>query len=250
MSGAITAAVVVAGGAAYAANKSSKAAKQASTMQAISDKNAQDLGQQQLDFQIQQYDDWKSIFGDVQDNLSKYYNTMTPETQAAVNLQGIQEEYQKSRQNLQRQLAQRGITDSGVMAEGLTQVDIARAQQAATARAMAPQQVAQQQASFLGLGLGQQGSLQAGISGAYGQQMQLLSNQAGTYGQQAAMAGQAQGQAIGAIGNVAGQLVGSGAFSNLFNTSPASTTTVPSTYQPTQYQSVFGTNNNWYSGLS
>ena len=62
------------------------------------------------------------------------------------------------------------------------------------------------------------------------------------------MAGQAQGQAIGAIGNTLGQFVGSGGFNNLFT--PTTPSPVPSaSYQPTQNQSVFGTNTNWYSSL-
>ena len=249
MSGAIVGAVIVAGGAAYAANESSKASKEAAEAQRYAVDESAGISRAQLEFQMQQYDDWQSIFGDIQQNLSKYYNTMTPETQAAVGLQSIQQEYQKSRDNLQRQLAQRGISNSGVMAEGLTQLDMSRALSSANTRAQAPQQVAQQQASFLGLGLGQQGALQAGISSAYGQQVQLFSNQAGMYGQQAAMAGQGMGQAIGAIGNVAGQFIGAGGF----GTSPAANPTynpVPANYQPTQYQSVMGTNTNWYSGLS
>ena len=215
MAGGLTAAIVgvtAIGASIYGASESSKAASKAAKSQDKSMQAATDVSMAQLDFQMQQYEDWQSVFGDIQQNLSKYYNTMTPETQAAVGLQNIQQEYQKSRENLQRQLAQRGISNSGVMAEGLTQLEMSRALASANTRAQAPQQVAQQQASFLGLGLGQQGALQAGISTAYGQQAQLFSNQAGVYGQQAAMAGQSMGQAIGAIGSVAGQFIGAGGF--------------------------------------
>jgi hypothetical protein len=201
---------------------------------------AGDVSWAQLDFQERQYEEWKAIFGDIQENLSGYYKTLTPEVQAATNLQAIQREYQVSRDNIQRQLAQRGISDSGVMAQAATDLEMARAQQSATARAMAPQQVAQQQSAFLGLGLGQQGALQAGIANAYSQQAQLSMQQAGVYGQQAAVAGQGYGQAIGAIGNIAGQLVGS------FGTAQQPSA---SNYQPTQYQSAMGTNTNWYSSL-
>jgi hypothetical protein len=67
---AVTAAVVVAAGTAYAANRSSASARNA---QRSADRNAAtqaDIDRQRLDFSRQQYDDWQGRFNPVWDRMS------------------------------------------------------------------------------------------------------------------------------------------------------------------------------------
>jgi hypothetical protein len=218
----------------FGTSKQSKATEKAAKLQAEAQKEATALGKEQLQFQMQQYQDWQDVFGDFQETLAGYYKNLSPDVMSAMNVQGIQEEYQRGQQNLKKQLAMQGITHSGTMAESLALLEAERARDTASARFQAPQQVAQQQASFLGLGLGQQGPLQQGIAGSYQQLSQLSQQQAGVYGQQAAMAGQGMASSLGAIGQGAGLLASS-----------FGTVQTPSSqymqYQNTQMPSVFNT---------
>ncbi|MCI4435445.1 MAG: hypothetical protein JHC33_01360 [Ignisphaera sp.] len=68
----------------------------------------------------------------------------------------------------------------------------------AQARILAPQQVAQQQQSFLQIGLGQQGALQNNISNAYSNQITTANNQYSSAMSQLNSANQSMGSAIGA----------------------------------------------------
>lgn len=131
-------------GAAKAA-KASAAAQQASV----------DMTEEQLAFQREQYDDWKNVYGDLQENLGNYYNNLDPKDYEARGLQAVQQEFQAAKSNVDRTLAQRGISSSGIQAA----TDVSFAQQLASTRAgvrlSAPETVAKEQQGFLGIGLGQ-----------------------------------------------------------------------------------------------
>lgn len=130
---------------AAAAAKSSAAAQQASV----------DMTEEQLAFQREQYEDWKAVYGDLQENLGYYYSTLDPKDYEARGLQAVQQEYQTAKTQVDRTLAQRGISSSGIQAA----TDVSFAQSLASARAdvrlKAPETVAKEQQGFLGIGLGQ-----------------------------------------------------------------------------------------------
>lgn len=132
---------------------------------------------EQLAFAKQQYSDWQSIFGDTSANLKNYYNSMSSDTVASLGLQNIEKEYARSSQLLDQALAKRGMTNSGATEAGLTQLEQTRMLGRAQVRTDAPNTVAQQQAGFLGLGLGQQAGLQQGINNAYSNQMNMYGQQ-------------------------------------------------------------------------
>lgn len=217
MTGAIIGAGVLGAGASvYSADKASSAADSASSAQSAA-------SAAQLAFNKQQYEDWKSIYGPVQENLAGYYNRLTPDTYEALGVQNVQAEYQKALENVNQNLAQRGIDVSGISA----QAEISMAQQAASqkaqVRAQAPQAVANEQAKFLGLGLGNQGALQGNISNSYG-------NMASQANQQWQIANQQANQAYGALGNVAGSTLSTYMqYQAMQNASPKATTAAPAT---------------------
>ena len=184
------AAVIGAGASIYSSNKASHAQSAATNAQSAA-------SAQQLAFQQQQYADWKSVYGDTQTHLSDYYNNLTPDTIEALGITKIQQAHSNSVKELDRQLAQRGLGNSGAEAQGLTMLDQSKASNIASVRANAPQQAADRQLQFLGLGLGNQSALQQGIAGAYGQQANIAGQQAAAYGQQAAAGYAGVGQAIG-----------------------------------------------------
>ena len=158
----------------------------------------------QLDFAKQQYNEWQGIFGPIEQNLSSYYKNLSPDSFAALGIQNIEQEYSRSREQLDIALAKRGITDSGATVAGMTELEGNRLLGRAQVRAQAPTQVAQMQQGFLSIGLGQQAQLQQGINNAYsnqigvfGQQVSNNLNQSNMYAQQAAQGYATAGSAIG-----------------------------------------------------
>lgn len=172
-----------AGKSADASNNATEASSQASAAQ--------------LAFSKEQYDDWQKVYGSLQDNLSTYYNSLTPEKYETQGIQAIKQAYSTAQKQVDQSLAQRGITTSGLTAQ--TQVDMAskQAQDIATVRATSEQAVAQEKMKFLSLGMNQYGAAANGVSNAYGNQANLAANQANMYNQQAAQASAGVGSALG-----------------------------------------------------
>lgn len=205
MTGAIIGSALIgaASSASSAKSASSAASQQAAASQAATDASLQ-ASREQLEFQKQQYADWESIFGPIQENLSSYYQSLSPDTYAAMGLQNLQQSYTTSKQSLDRALAQRGLSTSGAAAQALTDLESQRMLGGASIRQSAAQEVATQKQNFLALGLGQGSTLQQGVAGAYGNiastNMQAAGNAMalqGTYANQAASAYAGIGQSLG-----------------------------------------------------
>lgn len=190
MVGAMIGSAVV--GAAASSSASSKASNSADAATAASSKASAD----QLAFNQQQYDDWKSVFGDVQANLAGYYKALTPDTLVASGVQQINQEYANANQQITQTLAQRGISSSGLEAQAMTDLATKQAQDTATLKTQAPQLVANEKMKFLSLGLNQGANAVAGMNNAYGTQATLAANQANMYNQQAAQASAGVGSAL------------------------------------------------------
>jgi hypothetical protein len=136
--------VVGAGITAYSASESAEDAQSA----------ASDSADASLGFERQKYNDWKAAYGDIQTNLSDYYNTLTPDMYEAQGLEIFQQEHQAALETARTTLAQRGILDSGIAA----QVELQGAQDLAEGRAKirqeAPLAVEAERLNFLQVGLG------------------------------------------------------------------------------------------------
>ena len=198
------AAVVGAGASMYSGKQAAKSANKASDRAAASADAQTALGYEQLDFNKQQYDDWNAIFGDTQKTLASYYNTLSPEFFASTGLQNIEQEYTRSRMQLDANLAKRGISNSGVAADDFSTLEAARMMGRADVRNKAETQVRAEQVNFLAVGKGQQSQLQANMNSAYGNIANAYGNQASTqyglanqYTQQANQAYAGVGQSIG-----------------------------------------------------
>lgn len=175
----IGSAVVGAASSANAAKKSSKAAKSASKSADAAAQLQYEASSEQLAFSKQQYDDWQSIYGPIQDNLSSYYKNLSSDSIASLGIQSIEKEYSRSSQLLEQSLAKRGITNSGATTQGVTQLESARMLGRAEVQANAPMVAAQQKQGFLSVGLGSQQQAISGINNAYGNQVSVLGQQAG-----------------------------------------------------------------------
>jgi len=140
-------------------NESSKDRKESSRQ---SDRSYA-LTKDELDFQKAQYNDWKSIYGPLQEDLGTYFKNLTGDNLSAQHLQAIQEESQKSQQQIDTALSQRGLTGSGLEAKAFMQNNFGTAMEKAKARASSDQLANQEKMNFLGLGLGQ-GAQMLGIN--------------------------------------------------------------------------------------
>ena len=159
---------------------------------------------EQLQFQKDQQARWDEIFGPAQDHLAEYYNTLNPDDEAAKRVQGLQQAYQDYQQQLDTTLAQRGMSNSGLQAELTSNAMYQNERDKALVRADAPRMVAEQQAGFLGLGMGQAGILQQGMNSAYGNATNNYSNQMNMYGQNRNIALQQEAQANQSFGTAIG----------------------------------------------
>ena len=178
-------AAAIVGSAAVGAISSTSAARSASKSAAAATSSADAAAQlqyeassEQLAFSKQQYDDWQSIYGPIQDNLSSYYKNLSSDTVASLGIQNIEKEYARSSQLLDQALAKRGLSNSGATTQSMTQLESARMLGRAEVQANAPMVTSQQHQGFLNAGLGIQSQALSGINSAYGNQISLLGQQA------------------------------------------------------------------------
>lgn len=157
---------------------------------------AASASQAQLDFEKQQYQDWQNIFGPIQDNLSQYYQSLTPDYYEAAGLEAFQKERDAQMTQLNESLAQRGLSTSGVQAAVERTNAIDTAQTRANIRREAPAKAAEEQGRFLQIGMG------ANPANSYSTALSQVAQQQNSYAQQQQQAaGQAIGSAIGTAGS-------------------------------------------------
>lgn len=189
VAGAAIAAVGSVAGAVLSSRASSKASQRAADAQ-----NAQ------LSFDMERYDDWQNIFGGVQENLSSYYNSISPDYYVAAGLEAFEKEREAQMGKLSETLAQRGLSNSGLAATVATEDAISSAEARASIRREAPRQAREDQSRFLQIGMGQNpGSSVSSTLGGIATNAQTQANQASQ------AAGQAVSSAVSSTGKVIAQ---------------------------------------------
>ena len=118
-------------------------------------RDARSQANAEMDFAREQYDDWKDVYGPIQDNLGEYYANLSPDQFEVTGIQALEEEKVRSLDQLTERLAQRGISDSGIAAAAELNMEMDFAQDKASVRANSERAVAEQQLGFLQVGLGQ-----------------------------------------------------------------------------------------------
>lgn len=166
---------------AYSAYSSQKAASKAAKQASSEAEAAAQAARESLDFQKEQYSDWKAVYGDLQTNLGDYYKSLTPERTTAMGLQNVQKEYQAAVKEIGIIAAQRGIANSGLETSALISARLDNAKQRATVRTMAPIQVAQEKAGFLSIGLQQGTQMLQTIGNAYNTSINSKTQLSGNY---------------------------------------------------------------------
>ncbi len=187
----ITAAVIGVAGSAYASNRASSASDRATDA-------ASDAEQARLDFEMEQWDEWQATYGNVEDQLAAYYETLTPTFRATQGLEAHEKEMNRMKKNVRETLDQRGIGTSGIAAQFEMETSISSAEERARIRAAAPLEVAREKLGFLQTGLGMQP--QAGMRDALGDATLRTAQDARTA---ARNAGAASGAFIGSLGDLA-----------------------------------------------
>lgn len=114
-----------------------------------------ELTTDEIDFQREQYYDWKDTYGTMEEQLATYYNNYTGEDQIASQLGAASQEFQAADKSLTQSLAQRGLSGSGAEALGLTSLASQAASTKAGIRNSQDDLQEQKMLGFLGLGLGQ-----------------------------------------------------------------------------------------------
>ena len=187
-------AVAVAGASVAGSLISSNASKKASKSASSADKAT-------LEFNQKQYDDWKSVYGPVQDNLSSYYSSLTPDYYETLGLEAFELERNSAMDQIETSLAQRGISDSGIASQIRSEADLGAATTRAQIRRQAPQQAATDKMNFLAVGMNANPA--PSVSKA-------LSDQATGARQRANAAASASGQAWNSAAHSVGSLVETG----------------------------------------
>lgn len=172
---------------------SSKSASKDAKRAANADKAA-------LAFEQEKYDDWMAVYGDLQSNLGKYYNSLTPEYYEAVGLEAFEKERQTAMTKLNEHFAQAGISPrSGVALSIKSQNEMEAARSRADIRRSAPSMAAEEKRQFLQVGLGQNPGAGVGAQ---------LGNQAIAANNRAAQSSQAAGKAVSSAVNTVGTALG------------------------------------------
>lgn len=158
-------------------NSAKKASKSADAQAQLS----YELGMENLNFQKDQYKDWKAVYGSVQENLGRYYKSLTPERLTTLGLQNQQKEYQAAVADINKLTAQRGLEGSGLETATLAQARIGNAEARANIRTQAVDQVNQQKASFLSIGMGTGNAMLNNIAQTGATNSTNASNRASSY---------------------------------------------------------------------
>ncbi len=182
MSGIATAVVVTGAVSAYA---SSQAAGSAADSQNAATAAGSRAAANELAFAKEQQDNWDEVFGPTQEILAEYHNNLDPRVegnkQVIEGVQNLQKGYQEYQTQLDVNLSQRGMSQSGLGAEltsqAMYQNEMGKAQHTTDVRNNIEQDIAGQQMNFLGLGMGIQPSINAGVQSAYGSQQSTANNQ-------------------------------------------------------------------------
>ena len=143
--GGVSAAVGVVGGI--------KSAKTADNLAKDQKKSAE----RQYEFAREQYDDWKSIYGPIEQNLAEFYQNLTPQYFAAQGLQAYEQEFQKNLQETNEFFEVADI-ETGVQADLRTKMGLQATRDKAAIKADAPFKVADEKNKFLSVGLGNKAS--------------------------------------------------------------------------------------------
>lgn len=162
MSIGIVAAVAGVGATVYSASQSGKAADK----QAAAANSSVEVQREQLQFDMDRYNEWKGIYGPLQEDLGTYYKNLTGKSISKQEVEQLQLASQKANKKLEETMAQRGMSNSGLemqlLGSNTYNTEIAKA----TVTANADQKAADLKQNFLSIGLGTGSTIAGQMSSA------------------------------------------------------------------------------------
>lgn len=110
--------------------------------------------QDAINLEQERYDIWADTYGSIEDNLSEYYNSITPAYYASVGLEQFKKEFERTTTTIKENFARKGINPrSGVINSVLAQAEISAAETRAGIRRDAGTKAAEEKSKFLELGI-------------------------------------------------------------------------------------------------
>jgi len=150
-----------------------------------------DIAQQQMASTEQDREYYKSIYGDLEKNLSDYYTTLTPSKAEQLGLSRYDGQFKQAQDNYSKSMAQRGISGSGIDAEGRMAMDMQSAKDRTNIVQQADAQTRSEQLGFLGVGLGQGNIATQNAANAAANAQNSYNSTSSMYGKQASNSGAA-----------------------------------------------------------
>lgn len=161
-------------------------------------------------------DDWENTFGSIQDNLSDYFQNLSPDMRAAKGIQDFEGQRATAMKQVQEQFAQRGISGGGAEASAMLQDAVSSSEARAGIRNQAEQSVVEDKQQFLSMGLGTKPAANMGgagptgprllnaptgqgVSNAMANQTNSMQDQANWMQQNASQQAQQTGQAVAGV---------------------------------------------------
>ncbi len=216
------------------AGQAGSAADEASTAAAAARRRANKSSKEGVEVAQQFLAEWESIYGGIEDNLSSFFASLTPERFTALGLENFQQEFQVTQERINQSFAQRGIPDSGLEISLDTLLEAKRAEVRAGIRTEAPFKVAEAQSKFLALGLPFKRPTQVGVSSAIESRTNTLLGFASASTEAAAAAATGAGIVegefaanISGLADVFGGIFGGGGSQEDFGRTPSSTIPIP-----------------------
>jgi len=139
--------------------------------------NSNALAQEQLKRAQAKDAYYKSIYGDLEKNLSDYYTKLTPSKQEQLGLSRYAKQFKQAQNNYNASMAQRGLSGSGIDAAGARQMEMQAAMDKTNIMQQADAQTRQKQLGFLGVGLGQSNIAAQNVANSYNSAMNSYNNQ-------------------------------------------------------------------------
>ena len=164
------------------------------------------LGKQQMELARQQQQqaaqrdaERRAIYGDLEQNLARYYTNLTPEQRTNRNLDRYDKQFKMAQDKVQQNLAQRGLMGSGIEQETFAQMEQNAINDRLNIAEQAEQSVRNEQMGFLGYASGQGNIAAQALANANAQAMGAMANQQNNWNKIADMSGQSAGNVFSSL---------------------------------------------------
>lgn len=137
----------------YSAYSADKNAKDARKDQRASQQRANEMEDKALALEAERVAKWENTYGDIEANLSHYYNNLDPNDYRLEGFDKVREHTAALKTTIKKRFGAQGVSGSDAEKLALTQLELSDSRDIATIDREADKVTAREQASFLSLGL-------------------------------------------------------------------------------------------------